>query len=222
MKTPTSTTSSGYAILFSVLLVSIILAITMGIANIALKELQFTTTARTSHLSFFAADTVGECALYQYRKNNLVVGGLAGPLICGTAIISPVAVTNIGGSVTYKYQNIGVDIGCGSVDVTVLPIETVINAYGYNVNCNALSADRSLGVERLLTYKFLNDSNSGTGSTTTGTTTGTSSGTTSGGLVGGTVLQPITGGVGNGTLGGSLILQPITGGATTGGFNNAN
>lgn len=54
----------GFVMLFSAVIASIILAIALGVANIALKELAFDTSAKNTNDAFFAADTAAECALY--------------------------------------------------------------------------------------------------------------------------------------------------------------
>ncbi|KKR79273.1 MAG: hypothetical protein UU24_C0013G0005 [Candidatus Nomurabacteria bacterium GW2011_GWA2_40_9] len=55
---------SGFVILFAVVLSSIILAVALGVANITLKEINFSTSAKNTNDAFFAADTGAECALY--------------------------------------------------------------------------------------------------------------------------------------------------------------
>lgn len=56
--------NKAFVMLFAVVLSSIILSITLGLANITLKELNFTTSAKNTNDAFFAADTGAECALY--------------------------------------------------------------------------------------------------------------------------------------------------------------
>lgn len=54
----------GFVLLFSVVLSSIILSIALGVTNIALKEINFSTSGVKSNEAFYAADTGIECALY--------------------------------------------------------------------------------------------------------------------------------------------------------------
>ena len=63
--------------LFAVVLSSIILAVTLGVANVTLKELNFTTSARATNDAFFAADAGAECALYY---DLVEVQGASGPV----------------------------------------------------------------------------------------------------------------------------------------------
>ena len=59
---------SGVVILFAVTLSSILLAIALGVANIALKEVKFGTSARDTNNAFFAADTGIELTLFNDKS----------------------------------------------------------------------------------------------------------------------------------------------------------
>lgn len=54
----------GYAILFTVVIVSAISVITAGLSNAAYKQLILSSLAKDSQLAFYEADTAGDCALY--------------------------------------------------------------------------------------------------------------------------------------------------------------
>lgn len=54
----------GFVILFAVMLASILLSIALGVANIALKEIKFGTSAKDTNDAFFAADTGIESILF--------------------------------------------------------------------------------------------------------------------------------------------------------------
>lgn len=56
--------SSGFTMLFAVLISGVLMAIGISIFNISLKELRLSSTARDSNLAFYAADTGRECAIY--------------------------------------------------------------------------------------------------------------------------------------------------------------
>lgn len=58
----------GFVLLFAVVLVAIILAMSLGVSDMTLKELNFSTGARASNDAFYAADTGAECALYYLRN----------------------------------------------------------------------------------------------------------------------------------------------------------
>lgn len=63
---------SGFALLYAVMISSIILVITLGIMNISLKEIKFSTSAKDTNDAFFAADTGAECALYNDKSTGSV------------------------------------------------------------------------------------------------------------------------------------------------------
>jgi len=58
------TLERGFALLYSVVISSMILAIALGVSNIAFKELIFSTSAKDANDAFYAADTAAECALF--------------------------------------------------------------------------------------------------------------------------------------------------------------
>ncbi|MEI6281067.1 MAG: hypothetical protein WCP17_03675 [bacterium] len=62
----------GFVILFAITISSILLAIAIGVSNIALKEMKFGTLARNTNDAFFAADTGVECALFSDKPPTSV------------------------------------------------------------------------------------------------------------------------------------------------------
>lgn len=54
----------GFVILFAVTISSILLAIALGVANVAVKEVKFSTSAKDTNEAFLAADTGIEYALF--------------------------------------------------------------------------------------------------------------------------------------------------------------
>jgi hypothetical protein len=54
----------GYAILFTVILVSIISLIGIGLSNVTYKQLMLSSGAKDSQVSFYTSDMATECALY--------------------------------------------------------------------------------------------------------------------------------------------------------------
>lgn len=70
MKKMKTKNNRGFAILFSVTLSAIILGIALGVTNIALKEIKFSTSAKSTNEAFFAADTAMECALINDKSTS--------------------------------------------------------------------------------------------------------------------------------------------------------
>ena len=55
---------NGYAILFTVVIISIISLLAIGLSNSTYKQLILSSVSTDSQVSFFQADTAVECALY--------------------------------------------------------------------------------------------------------------------------------------------------------------
>lgn len=158
--------NSGYAILFTVLIISMILAMTVGISNTTFRELRFTTTAKQSHTAFFAADSGLECALWQDRNTTGPVfpfNSTAPPAPVMNCVISSPAITVVSASATsasYVVQDFLAGGGCVRVTVekdqnAVPPASypTRIIARGYNIKCAQLAAGMQ-HVERVLQAKY--------------------------------------------------------------------
>ncbi len=150
----------GFVLLFTVLLAAVVLAVSLEAANVAFREIGFSTSARDTNEAFFAADTGVECALYNDKAGDVsfVQTGGSGSINCmGSAI--PV-------SGSYPIWNFIVSglgesgNGCSrvSVDKSNLPI-VALTSYGYNEggsSCNSTAANL---VERELEVTFNEPSN---------------------------------------------------------------
>ena len=93
----------GFALLFSVLVASLLLTIGLSIFRIALKELSISTAARQSIHAFYAADSGRECALYWDSK--AVIPSLNAPNPAGIVINCAGVVHNINYSIESAYLN---------------------------------------------------------------------------------------------------------------------
>ena len=65
----------GYAILFTVVIMGIILSIAIGLSNSTFKQIVLSSVARDSQLAFYEADTATECALYASAVSNALTSG---------------------------------------------------------------------------------------------------------------------------------------------------
>ncbi|TSC77702.1 MAG: hypothetical protein G01um101424_325 [Parcubacteria group bacterium Gr01-1014_24] len=121
--------NKGFVILFAFTLSSILLAIALGVANIALKEVKFGTSAKDTNNAFLAADTGIEYALFNDKPPassfvpspgtkqswNFVVSGLGGAgASCATVNVekdntNPPATTT---AIVSKGYNIGDPMTC--------------------------------------------------------------------------------------------------------------
>lgn len=153
----------GFVILFAVTLSSIMLAIGLGVADIALKEIKFDTSAKDTNDAFFAADTGIECALMNDKPVNgnpsttFATSGGTGTLQClGGAI-------NLTGAFpVWKFviPHLGNPNNCAIVTVskdnTSKPpfVLTSMVSKGYNIgdaSCNSTNPNR---IERELDINY--------------------------------------------------------------------
>jgi|SRR3989344_1948235 len=152
---------AGFVILFAVTLSAIILAIALGVANIALKEVKFSTNARNTNDAFFAADTGAECSLF-YDKLSGSLFPITGPgssITCASTTTTPsFSGTANTGSYDFIISGLGSSgTSCVKVNIfkdkTVSPIKVTITSTGYDIgdsNCNSTNPNRT---ERKLEIK---------------------------------------------------------------------
>ncbi len=130
----------GFVILFAITISSILLAIALGVGNIALKEMKFSTNARDTNDAFLAADTGIEKALFDDKA-----GDICTPAPCGSPLIT---ISQLGSA--------GQNCVKVTVNKTVSPAMTTIISKGYNAggsvpgSCNPPS--NSIERELKVTY----------------------------------------------------------------------
>lgn len=153
--------SGGFTILFAVMLSSIVLAIALGVANIALKEINFSTSAKDANDAFFAADTGAECALFNDKSENSVFVASPTNMTCAGTTFLPLV--NVDGNM-WSFNVVGLgSAGKSCAKVTVFkddstPTITTITSKGYNANSAAsegtLCDPSSKAVERELEVTY--------------------------------------------------------------------
>ncbi|MFZ3011457.1 MAG: hypothetical protein WA060_00430 [Minisyncoccia bacterium] len=135
----------GFVILFAVTLSSILLAIALGVANISLKEIKFSTSAEITNEAFFAADTAIERVLYNDRSGFTSYPPTPGAERSWSETITGVGSTGAGcAKVTITKNNINIAI----------PVRTMIISRGYNIgdaSCNSTNPNR---VEREIEVNY--------------------------------------------------------------------
>jgi hypothetical protein len=134
----------GYAILFAVVVVSAISVITVGLSNIAYKQLVLSSLAKDSQLAFYQADTAGDCALYADRVVAVETPSIlntAGSWVCSNANLQVTPAGDGSGGYDLLPQDVTSISPCFRInvikDITSAPplIKTKISAKGYNI-CN--------------------------------------------------------------------------------------
>ncbi len=144
----------GFVLLFVIVISSIILAITLGVANIALKEIKFSTEAKDTNNSFLAADTGLECALYNDKSTvNAFTSPSPATITCNG---SPVTLNGTSPSWNFILSGLGSGgQGCTKVtiDKSATPT-TVITSKGYNIGDVSCLSSNPNRVERELEATF--------------------------------------------------------------------
>ncbi|MEK7572603.1 MAG: hypothetical protein AAB493_01975 [Patescibacteria group bacterium] len=134
---------SGFVLLFAVVVSSILLSVALGVSNIALKEMLFSTSAKDGNEAFYAADTAAECTLF-YDSSSLVdnafIGSNPPPLTyCDnrTFIFTKKSVPDIGfdSTFTFTIYRLG-SSGKSCATVTISKMndnsKTKVTSVGYN------------------------------------------------------------------------------------------
>lgn len=147
--------NNGYAILFAVVMISIISMLAIGLSSSSYKQLVLSLLAKDSQTAFFQADTATECALY--ADNIITMTSAYGTWYCGKDLISndiPFTVSAGSGPDDYELNPTNAGSGpCFEMSITktgVSPVETTIKSRGYN-SCD-LGSPRT--VEREIEVKY--------------------------------------------------------------------
>jgi hypothetical protein len=137
--------NKGFALLYAIAIVSVLVAVALGITQISYNEVKFNTSAQSTNDAFFAADVGAECALY-YDGGGTPAGSEnvftynnpnptpAPPYHCAGNLItiSTVANSNVWYLTVPRLNSAGT--GCASVkiDKSITPGSTQITSDGYN------------------------------------------------------------------------------------------
>jgi Tfp pilus assembly protein PilX len=162
-------TNRGFAMLFSVLVSSVLLSIGLSIFNLTVKELALSSSGRESQFSFYAADSGVECALYWDFKGQYIFAtssssrtpSPSSPDCASQSInINPSQTTSNSATTQFSFQipNTLPSGGSAPYCVTVLVSKTVnnnivsttIDSRGYNT-CDTNDPAR---VERALRVRY--------------------------------------------------------------------
>ncbi len=136
--------NKGFILILTLIVMSFVLMIGLGIYNIILKEIQISNLGKDSQIALYAADSGIECALYWDIKKGMVSSSNPSNIKCFNRDISlPGTPTN-----TFESNNLD-NNSCVRVTITKSippnPLMTEIKAYGYDVDC---SSNVSRKVER--------------------------------------------------------------------------
>lgn len=144
----TNKNKNGFVLLFTIILVSIIFSIALGLSNIAYKEATFSVSGKSSNEAYYSADSGAECALYwDVGPLGSWFGNQGGPqnpvnTRCAGNFIN--IATNPATSWTFKLLGLGPrQTGCAWVTVEHITSPIAFNritSKGYNIGGDALQA----------------------------------------------------------------------------------
>ncbi len=141
-----SKSEQGIALLFVVLLTSVLLLVAIEVTNISYKEVFFSIQARDSDRAFFAADTGMECGLYLDKTGTFPTsasGTAPVPGTCEGISIGPAPTADaLGGLDFYQFM---IPVGSPVTSCATVTIDknimlgspaasyTQVSSYGYNI-----------------------------------------------------------------------------------------
>ena len=130
----------GFTLLLSILVVSVILSVGLGIFDIMTKELKLSGLGRESQIAFYAADAGIECFFYWEIKH---------PNLADSAFEPETGVTNtincagndiqISGSGPHVFNLPLSNNYCAKIKVTKSGLTTTVESRGYNTACDSTS-----------------------------------------------------------------------------------
>ncbi|MES3031743.1 MAG: pilus assembly PilX N-terminal domain-containing protein [Patescibacteria group bacterium] len=127
----------GFVILFAVTISAILLAVALGVGNIAIRELKFSTSAKDTNDAFFAADTGIECALANDKSSgsSFVSSGGQNNVQCLGESITP---SESGSVWSFVLSGLGgSEQGCAKVEVNKTDsTTTIVTSKGYNIGAD--------------------------------------------------------------------------------------
>lgn len=145
--------NKGFALLFSVVLSSILLAIALSVANISFKEITFGTSVKDGNDAFFAADTGAGCALIGDRSDSQSF--LPPPVLGGEGGVEDGKgnLDNEGGRGIIECLNNEIQMEGGYIDLNNAHFEFVIEDLGTDGKaCAKVSVDKVIDSNTVYTH----------------------------------------------------------------------
>jgi hypothetical protein len=131
---------SGFALLYSVIVITLILTIAISISNISYKQGILSSLAKDSQIAFYQADAGAECALYWDAAGNLFplgssVSTVPDTLQCGDALMHLVPDQSADDYFLYEESSPAATEPCFTfvIDKVTDPAVSTVEARGHNV-----------------------------------------------------------------------------------------
>lgn len=147
--------TGGFTLLMSLLVISIILSIGLGVSDVIIRETKISGLGRESQVAFSAADAGVECAFFWEIKHP----GLAQSAFNAANIIN-CAGNSVSNAYSGNVSNFTLNLGNSScvsvkVDKASSQTQTIIESRGYNTDCGAVSPFKVERAIRLTLNKIL-------------------------------------------------------------------
>lgn len=130
----------GFALLYSVIVITLILTIAISISNISYKQSILSSLAKDSQIAFYQADAGAECAMYWDAAANLfpigtTVASAPDTLQCGDAVMHLVPDQSADDYFLYEESSPAANEPCFTfiVDKVSDPAVSSVEARGHNV-----------------------------------------------------------------------------------------
>lgn len=146
-------TKKGISLVISLIMTTLLLSLSLSISNIVVRQIRLINASSNSQISFYAADTGLECALYwDTHSDGTVSNGVSlayfgtattytpanNPIECGDGAAKPMNFQKqISGDTATSIFSIDLGKACSQVQVVKTPYRTKIYANGYNTGANA-------------------------------------------------------------------------------------
>lgn len=147
--------TKGFAMLFTVLIISIIMSIAIGISNVTFKQNLLTSIAKDSLVAFYAADAGVECGLYydftigSFPK-DLPVANAPATIACGSNTLSKDMALSSLNYIVYRENVADASKPCRNIVFNKTdPVKSAVQSRGYSV---CTSSPRQ--VERALEVRY--------------------------------------------------------------------
>ncbi len=148
----------GFVALFTVLLVSVILAMALGIASLSLKEIVLSSSASEGSKAFYAADSGIECGLYLERSTVIPITSVSSVTCNGLSVpVSIINEANVGQAIEFELPLGASGELCARVKImrevtSGLGYSTAIDSKGSNMPCD--DPDNPKRVERSIRVTY--------------------------------------------------------------------
>lgn len=133
--------NSGFAMLFTVLIISLILSISLGISNVTFKQTILSSLAKDSQVAFYQADSATECGVYYDTIDKFPLGSdissLPSQITCGDSTFDMDYSISYNDYLVFKQSGVSSIEPCASIvfdKVTNAPEnEAIVKGIGYSV-----------------------------------------------------------------------------------------